>query len=50
MAGGKTYHILHVDTDVLATCEILTVELLRIKIFWNIMSHKLVTVISISKD
>jgi hypothetical protein len=50
MVGGKLYHILHVDTDLLATCEILTVGLLRIKIFWNITSHQLVTVISISKD
>jgi len=50
MEGGKLYHILHVDTDLLATCEILTVGLLRIEIFWNIMSHQLVTVISISKD
>jgi len=48
MVGGKLYHILHVDTD-LATCEILKVGLLRIKIFWNIMSHQLVTVIGISK-
>jgi len=50
MAGGKLYHILHVDTNLLATCEILTVGLLRIKIFWNIMSHQLVTIISISRD
>jgi len=50
MDGGKLYHILHVDTDLLATCEILTVGLLRIEIFWNITSHQLVTVISISKD
>jgi hypothetical protein len=50
MDGGKLYHILHVDTDLLATCEILTAVLLRMEILWNIMSHQLVTVISISKD
>jgi hypothetical protein len=50
MVGGKLYHILSADTDLLATCETLTVDMLRIKIFWNIMSHQLVSVISISKD
>jgi len=44
MIGRKLYHILHVATDLLATCEILEVGLLRIKIFWNIMSYQLVTV------
>jgi hypothetical protein len=33
MDGGKLYHILHADIDLLATCEILTVGMLRIKIF-----------------
>jgi hypothetical protein len=50
MVGEKLCHILHIVTDLLATCEILKVGLLRIKIFWKIMSYQLVTVISISKD
>jgi hypothetical protein len=32
MVGGKIYHVLHVDKEHLARCEILTAELLRFKI------------------